>query len=170
MNHYLIILILFTYLPFSKIHAQHPIKIGYVDKEYVLKSLPAYQLAQKNFKKYVKRLQDSLQQKQKALHQYLSNTGCVGRRTSDKYNRQVEKQLNSFYKDITHLQKNAQKLITDKERALLAPINQNIEKAIHKISQAHQFTFILKKEKIRFAKPEHNISYLVLKELGIGKR
>jgi outer membrane protein len=154
-----------------------PVKVGYANVEYIFSFLPEKKTIASEYTSFEKQLQKQLQkqieakseefqQKAKAFQQgYEAMTEAV------RSKKQLE--LRQLQESCEQLQLESQEKLVSKRVDLFNPVQDKIKKAIEQVAKKNGYTHILNASlgefsALLYADERHNISDLVLKELGVN--
>jgi outer membrane protein len=168
-----IIAIALTFLAVGIVSAQQkPLKIGYVDVDYILSEMPETKQIESDLKVHQSQLQNQLQSKmanyQKMIQEYQGGAATM----TDVIRQDKEREIAQLEENIQKFQQDAQVSFQKKQTELLQPVYEKIGKAIEEVANEGSFTYVLSTrigsiDVILFAIPENDISDLVLKKMGI---
>jgi len=147
-------------------------KIAMVDMEYILKKIPAYEMANEQLSQVSKKWQgevDVLTKNAKDLYtKYQSEMVYL----SDELKKKRETEILAKEKEAAELKKTyfgSEGELFKKRQSLLAPIQDEIYNAVKALSEEKGYSLILDRasgENIIFASPKMDISDEVLQKLG----
>ena len=168
-----IIAIALTFLAVGFANAQQkPLKIGYVDVDYILSEMPETKQIESDLKVHQSQLQNQLQSKmanyQKMIQEYQASSATM----TEVIRADKEREITQLEENIQKFQQDAQVSFQKKQSDLLQPVYEKIGKAIEVVANEGSFTYVLSTrigsiDVILFAIPENDISDLVLKKMGI---
>lgn len=137
-----LIIALFIALPLG-VFAQQDLKIGYINKQELISSMPEYTTAMKQLEdmnlKYItegKKLQEEFQKK----YQEYAETQDSLDATIKKYK---ESELMRLQQSIEEFSKSAEENLKKKQQELVAPIVEKMDKAIKQVGDENGFTYII---------------------------
>lgn len=165
------IIVVFSILVLSSVcFAQ---KIGYVDMDYVLKSVPAYQKAQKQLDEvsatWQKEIEAKMQEVTKMYNAYQAEQVLL----TEQLKQQRIQAIEVKEKEIKELQRQkfgANGELFKKRQELVKPIQDQVYNEIQKIATEKKYDFIFDKSNgpyMLYVNPIHDKSEDVLKGLGI---
>ena len=153
-------------------NAQSTLKIGYTNVEYILSLMPEAKQIQQELTDYQSILRTQIQAKveefQKRAGTYQQNAASM----SDIARQAEERELQSMQTNLQQFQQDAENSMQKKQVDLLQPAYAKIEKAIKEVRVEAGYTHIFSSDIggaaiLLDARPEDDISDLVLKKLGI---
>ncbi len=150
-------------------------KFALVDMEYILKNVPAYEMANEQLNQVSQRWQKEVEDKGKeatALYnQYQSEMVFL----TDEQKKQKEQEIVAKEKEVSELRYKyfgSEGELYKKRSSLLKPIQDDVYAAVKKVSEEKGFQVIFDRassESIVFASPKIDVSDLVLQKLGYSK-
>lgn len=150
-------------------------KFALVDMEYILKNVPAYEMANEQLNQVSQRWQKEVEDKGKeatALYnQYQSDMVFL----TDEQKKQKEQEIVAKEKEVSELRYKyfgSEGELYKKRSSLLKPIQDDVYAAVKKVSEEKGFQVIFDRassESIVFASPKIDVSDLVLQKLGYSK-
>ncbi|MCS7004512.1 MAG: OmpH family outer membrane protein [Cytophagales bacterium] len=147
--------------------AQHHIqKIGYVDSDSVLFSLPEYKIQAKSLETYQKQLQTQLDNQkneiQRKYEDYEKNAANWAPLVLEEKQKEIQQLEQNFYE----FQQKAQNSLQQKEQELLKPLFEKIKKGISEVAKERGYTYVLPDHIFLYADKEHDLTEIVIKHLG----
>lgn len=146
-------------------------KIGYVNSEELILSMPEAKKADADINTFAKTYQDQLTKLQSELEtKYKAYEAAAKAKTLSEAMRDVkEKELNDLQNSIQTTQQNAEEKIANKRKEALGPITEKADKAIQEVAKEKGYSFILDASagSIIYATPADNILKDVQAKLGI---
>jgi outer membrane protein len=147
-------------------------KIGYINSEELIMSMPEAKKADAEINAYAKTFQDQLASMQKELEtKYKAYTDGV-KTMSEAMKDVKEKELQDLQNRIQSTQQSAEEKIGTKRQDMLKPITEKADKAIQAVAKEKGYTYILDASVngvIIYATPTDNIIEDVKTKLGIPK-
>lgn len=156
-----------------QVNAQNDLqKIGYTSTEYILSLLPVAKQIERDLRDYNDQLASQLQAKEQTFQTKLSDYQRNGGTMTDLVRKDAERELQSMNAGLEQFKQDAQNSLMQKQQQLLNPVLEDIRVAIEEVANEHQFTHIINTSSsgvdiLLFAKPEYDISNLVLAKLGV---
>ena len=150
-------------------------KFALVDMEYVLKNIPAYQMANEQLNQVSLRWQkevDDLAKEAQALYKNFQNDMVF---LTDDQKKKKEEEIMAKEKAVTELRYKyfgPQGELFKKRESLIKPIQDDIYNAVKKVSEERGYQVIFDRassQSIIFASPKIDISNEVLAKLGYSK-
>lgn len=118
-------------------------KVAHINKEELVKAMPAYAVAQAEVEKlgktYQAQIQDSLKELDAKLKQYNAEAEA---QTQEENQRRME-EVEGMKKSLAQFQQNAQQDMQKKEFDLLKPILESANAAIQTVAKAQGFEYVL---------------------------
>lgn len=161
-----------TLLMMSGVLSMNAQKIALVDMEYILKKIPAYEIANEQLTQISKKWQsevDVLTKQAKDMYvKYQTEMVYL----SDELKKKRENDILAKEKEAAELKKNyfgTEGELFKKRQSLLTPIQDEIYNAVKALSEEKGYTLILDRatgDNIIFASPKMDISEEVLQKLG----
>ena len=153
----------------TQIQAQSKVKIGHIDQEKISQQLPAWDSVkvkvtalEERYTNEYKSLEDYAKQKQAdyiAAANDPATPEIVLANIKDEFEK-LSYQLNVYWQEKQpEFQKEAQ--------ALQQPVLDLVEEAIKAVAEREGYTYVVEKSMFYFAADSHDITHLVLKELGV---
>lgn len=165
-------LILFS-ISFSGLSQNTPIKIGFTDVGYILTNLPEFKQIESQLKTHNTQLQNQLEAKVKELREKAAKFEKEAPTMTEVIRNSQMKDLQNLEQSIQEFQQNAQTSSQQKERTLLQPQYERIQKAIDEVRVENGFDFIFNANPeglsviLSADEDKYNVSDLVFKKLGV---
>lgn len=149
-----------------------PLKIGYIDVDYVLNQMPETKQIESELKVHQNQLQSQLQSKmdnyQKLVQDYQAGAATM----TDVIRADKEREISQLEQNIQQFQQDAQVSLQKKQSDLLQPVYDKIGKSIDAVAAAEGYTYVFSQrvgsiDVLLYFPPENDISDLVLKNMGI---
>lgn len=149
-------------------------KIGYVDTEYVLNKMPEYATVQEKLDKLETEWREEIQKKRKdvkALRQEFQARELLY--TEQERNRK-QKAIEAAQKEVEQLRQRyfgPDGKLYSRQKELMRPIQERVLKATQAVATEGGYDYVIDKKGdtlFLYAKDEHDLSALVLRELGIN--
>ncbi|MBR6283306.1 MAG: OmpH family outer membrane protein [Muribaculaceae bacterium] len=153
-------------------HAQ---KFALVDMEYVLKNIPAYEMANEQLNQVSQRWQREVEELKKEADTMYKNFQSDMVFLTDEQKKKKEEEIMAKEKEATQLQAKyfgPQGELFKKRQSLIKPIQDDIYNAVKKVSEERGFQVIFDRassQSIIFASPRIDVSNEVLAKLGYAK-
>lgn len=149
-------------------------KIGYTNIEYIIESHPKMKEIRSVLETETSILEKEIQTLTQEFQQKYQQYQQAGQMMSDIVKADKEKELQDLQARIEDLQKNAQIKLMQKQDELLAPVLEEIEKAINTVAEETGYDYVLNGASsqgmnfILYAKKkEDNLTKLIFGKLGI---
>ena len=157
----------FILLIFSGFLLQAQPKLGHISISELVAAMPEYKKATTDLDEYEKALIQMGQDRQREYARYDS----IFQADSSKWNaaqREVKKtELNGLYLKVINFNQEAQKLMGQREQALLNPIQQKALQTAQAVAKENGYSYILNKEQLIAYPATDDILPLALKKLNI---
>ncbi len=149
--------------------AQAQQKIGYINSEELIMSMPEAKKADAEISSYAKTFQDQLTTMQKELETKYKAYEAGVKTMTEAMKDVKEKELNDLNNRIQSTQQTAEEKIGNKRQELLKPITEKADNAIQAVAKEKGYSYIFDASAggIIFALPTDNILEDVKKKLGI---
>ena len=150
-------------------------KFALVDMEYVLKNIPAYEMANEQLNQVSQRWQkevDDLAKEAQTLYKNFQNDMVF---LTDEQKKRKEEEIMAKEREVTELRYKCfgpQGELFKKRESLIKPIQDDIYNAVKKVSEERGYQVIFDRassQSIIFASPKIDISNEVLAKLGYSK-
>ena len=150
-------------------NAQSKLKLGHVDSEEILKSMPERDSALAKLKDYSKSLETQFQSMQSELETKYNDFMANQSTYSDLIKQMKQKELEDLQKRIQDFQQSAQEDVQKKEQELLKPIIDKAKKAIEEVAKENGYTYVFDRslQVLLYSDPNDDITPLVKKKLGV---
>ncbi len=152
--------------------AQQKIKLGHLNSNDLLESMPDKAAAQKTLQDYSKQLEDQLTTMQEELEKKYNEYLVKKDSLTDLIKKSKEEELMSLQQRIQTFQTNAQQELQKKEQELLKPIIDKAKKAIEDVAKENGYTYVFDTASgslLYYPKESDDILPLVKKKLAINK-
>lgn len=162
-------LILGLALLFSTVITFAQQKIGYINSEELILSMPEAKKADADINTYAKTFQDQLTSMQKELETKYKAYEAGAKTMSEAMRDVKEKELQDLQGRIQSTQQSAEEKIAAKRQELLKPITEKADKAIQDVAKEKGYTYILDASTgaLVYATQADNIIQDVKNKLGI---
>jgi outer membrane protein len=160
-------------IPFTGKTQNSTLKIGFTDVGYILTNLPEFKQIESQLKTHNTQLQNQLEAKVKELREKAAKFDKEAASMTDVVRNDKMKELQNLEQSIQEFQQNAQTSSQQKERQLLQPQYEKIQKAIDAIRVENNFDFIFNANPegisviLSADETKYNVSDLVFKKLGV---
>ncbi len=154
------------------LHAQSPMKVGFVNVDYVLSNMPetkqAQQALQDTNTQMKNQLQTAVKNYQDKLKNYQSNVAGM----SDEQRKTTEAELTQEQQRIQQLERDMQISLQKKQREFFQPIYNKLSTTINEVAKEEGFTHVLNSKSgnvdiVLYAQNSYNISNSVLRKMGV---
>jgi len=164
----LLIAVSFFYLNATSF-AQAKLKIGYIDSNELLTSMPARDSAKTVLEAHSKTLENQLTAMNSEFEKKYQDFQATQATLSELIKQTKANELQELKTRIENFQQSAQKDLQDKEAELLNPIVAKAKKAIEEVAKENSFTYVfdVATGSLLFYEAGENILPLVKKKLGL---
>ncbi len=147
-------------------------KIGHVDIQYVLTTLPEYKEVESQLKTLETQLLKQSQAKEQEFQEKYQEYLQTSQNMADVVRQDKEKELSQLQQSYQEFQQNAQTSLQQKSTELLNPLYKKIGDAIEQVAQENGYSHILnvgvaQLDIVIYGNDNFDVSNLVLKKLGI---
>ena len=118
-------------------------KIAHIDKQELIKAMPAYTQAQAEIEKLGKTYEATIQGSLKELDTKLKQYNAEAEGQTQEENQKRMEEVEGIKQSLGQYQQQAQKDLQEKEYNLLKPIVENADKAIDAVAKAQGFQYVL---------------------------
>ena len=149
-------------------------KFALIDMEYILKNIPAYEMANEQLNQVSQRWQREVDELKKEADTMYKNYQSDMVFLTDEQKKKKEEEILAKEKEATPLQYKyfgPQGELFKKRQSLIKPIQDDIYNAVKKVSEERGFQVIFDRassQSIIFASPRIDVSNEVLQKLGYG--
>lgn len=171
MKNVLNLLSVFTVIAFmalaSNANAQ---KIAYIVSEDIVPEMPAYKRAKSEVEAYGKQLQKVLEAKQKEAQEYYQDIMEKAQRgeLTPKQEQEAQVKLQEMQANLQKEAADADRKLAEKEGELTKPLYEELDKALKKVAQENQYTYILDKKFLLYSEGGIDATSKVKTALGIS--
>ena len=150
-------------------------KFAWIDMEYILKSIPAYEMANEQLKQVSTRWQREIETKAKEAETLFNNYKSEQVYLSKEQQSKKEEEVVAKEKEVAELRRKyfgPEGELYKKRESLMQPIQDDIYNAVKKISEEKGYQMVIDRASdasIIFASPRIDISNEVLTKLGYSK-
>ena len=149
--------------------AQKTIKLGHINSNELMQIMPGRDSAQAALQKEVEDLQAEFAAMQKEYETKLNDYMAKRDQLSELIRKSKESDLQAMASRIEEFQANAQKLLEERQEALLKPIVDRAKKAIEEVGRENGYTYIFDAGvgAVLYSQDSDDIMPLVKKKLGL---
>jgi outer membrane protein len=149
--------------------AQNPVKIGYIDLNNLITSMPGVDSVKIKLQKYQQTLTDQLDAMRAEFENKYTDYQSQSAGMSDLIKQTKEKELQDLQTRIDAFQTKAQQDLQAKQQDLLQPILDKAKNAIKEVAKENKYTYVLNaiEDVVLYSEPADDIMALVKKKLGI---
>jgi len=154
------------------VNAQKNLKIGHIDSQALLMSMPEMDTVQQKLKKLAQDYDSTLEELQVELNKKFEKYQKEYSTLTDLVRATREAELNELNERLQNFRMQAEKDLANKQIELLKPVQEKAKKAIEEVAKENGFTYIFDISPnvgaIIYASPDtENILPLVKKKLGL---
>ncbi|MHA7877653.1 MAG: OmpH/Skp family outer membrane protein [Bacteroidota bacterium] len=149
-----------------------PLKIGYVNFEYIVGNFPGIEALQSEFLSLNKQLEKHITAKLEDCRKKEQAFQKEAKNMTESIRKQKALELQQLRKSIQQLQEESSKKLTSKQESLFSPVLVKIRDAVAQVAQDHGYTYVLNATVsvmgiLLYGSEEHEVSNLVLRKLGV---
>lgn len=149
-------------------------KIGYVDTEYVLNELPEYATVQEQLDKLETKWREEIQKKRKEVEALRQEFEARELLYTDQERSRKQDAIEAAQKEVQQLRQKyfgPEGQLYSRQKELMRPIQERVLEATETVATNGGYDYVVDKKGdtlFLYAKDEHDLSDLVLRELGIN--
>ncbi|MBP5540688.1 MAG: OmpH family outer membrane protein [Bacteroidales bacterium] len=149
--------------------AQKTIKLGHINSNELMQIMPGRDSAQAALQKEVEDLQADMEAMKKEYETKVNDYMAKRDQLSELIRKSKESDLQAMASRIEEFQANAQKLLEERQEALLKPIVDRAKKAIEEVGRENGYTYIFDAGvgAVLYSQDSDDIMPLVKKKLGL---
>ena len=149
--------------------AQKTIKLGHINSNDLMQIMPGRDSAQAALQKEVEELQAEMEAMKKEYENKVNDYMAKRDQLSELIRKSKESDLQAMGARIEEFQANAQKLLEERQEALLKPIIDRAKKAIEEVGKENGYTYIFDAGvgAVLYSQDSDDIMPLVKKKLGL---
>ena len=149
--------------------AQKTIKLGHINSNDLMQIMPGRDSAQTALQKEVEELQADMEAMKKEYETKVNDYMAKRDQLSELIRKSKESDLQAMASRIEEFQANAQKLLEERQEALLKPIIDRAKKAIEEVGKENGYTYIFDAGvgAVLYSQDSDDIMPLVKKKLGL---
>ena len=149
--------------------AQKTIKLGHINSNELMQIMPGRDSAQAALQKEVEELQSDMESMKKEYETKVNDYLAKKDQLSELIRKSKESDLQALASRIEEFQQNAQKLLEERQEALLKPIVDRAKKAIEEVGKENGYTYIFDAGvgAVLYSQDSDDIMPLVKKKLGL---
>jgi outer membrane protein len=141
------------------------IRIAYVSTDSVLRALPEYKIKTKEFETYRKQLATQIENKQRQLEMKYGEYQQSAPNWRPEVLREKQRELQELDVEIQESERKAQADLQRKQNDLFSPLLEKVRKGVDEVGKAEGYNYIAQRELFLYAKPEYDITQLVIKKV-----
>ncbi len=130
-------------LPVEKAQAQDELRIGYVDPQTIMRSMPEMAAIERRLQNFVERRRQEFAEKEnefrREVEEYQQRMAVI----SDEAQRREEERLAELNLELQEFQQNFQQEVQERQMELLEPLLDSIQNAIEQVAQERNFMYVL---------------------------
>ena len=142
-------------------------KYAFASEGYILSTLPETKQVEAQLETYKQQLDNRLETKVKEFQTKGTDFERNYADMTDLERADQQEELQIIQESILKFKRDAQSSLQDKQKELLEPVIDKVQKAIDEIAAENGYDYVIRAEALLFAKPIHDISDLVIKKLGV---
>ena len=150
----------------SVAHADTPVKIGVVDVQKAVRTVPDGKAAKSKLESDAKGKQASLNRQQDELKKMKEDLEKQASLLKDEVKRQKYRDYQQKLIELQDAALKGQNDLKEQEDKLLKPIFEKLKKTIDKVAKEKGFTLVLEQTGVLFAVPDMDITDLVIQRYG----
>lgn len=149
--------------------AQKTIKLGHINSNELMQIMPGRDSAQALLQKEVEDLQAEMEAMKKEYETRVNDYMAKRDQLSELIRKSKESDIQAMGTRIEEFQQNAQKLLEERQEALLKPIIDRAKKAIEEVGRENGYTYIFDSGvgTVLYSQDSDDIMPLVKKKLGL---
>ena len=149
--------------------AQNAVKVGYIDFNTLLASMPGIDSVKIKLQNYQKTLTDQMDAMKAEFENKYMDYQSQAASMSDLIKQTKEKELTDLQGRIDAFQQKASQDLTNKQQELVAPFIEKAKVAIKEVAKENKYTYVLNsiEDVIIYKEESDDIMNLVKKKLGI---
>lgn len=149
--------------------AQNAVKVGYIDFNTLLASMPGIDSVKIKLQNYQKTLTDQMDAMKAEFENKYMDYQSQSASMSDLIKQTKEKELTDLQGRIDAFQQKASQDLTNKQQELVAPFIEKAKVAIKEVAKENKYTYVLNsiEDVIIYKEESDDIMNLVKKKLGI---
>ena len=149
--------------------AQKNIKLGHINSNELMQIMPGRDSAQAALQKEVEELQADMEAMKKEYETKVNDYMAKRDQLSELIRKSKESDLQAMGSRLEEFQQNAQKLLEERQEALLKPIVDRAKKAIEEVGKENGYTYIFDAGvgAVLYSQDSDDIMPLVKKKLGL---
>ena len=162
-----LLLLVFAALGFNSAFAQSGgLKVGYVNSDSVLVSLPEYQSQTKQYESYAKQLQKQIETKEQEFQTKLQSLQQEANDLIPEVLQERQRELQQLQQNLQQFSQQSQVNLGRKEQQLMQPLVVKVQQAIEDVAKEQNFDFIVSQQIFLFAKPEFDLTGTVIEKVN----
>lgn len=131
------------FMPVEKVQAQDELRIGYVDPQTVMRSMPEMAAVERRLQNYVERQREEFAEKEADFRQQVEEYQQKMAVISDEAKRKEEERLAELNLELQEFQQSFQEEVQERQSSLIEPLLDKIQGAIEEVAQERNFTYVL---------------------------
>ncbi|NJO00893.1 MAG: OmpH family outer membrane protein [Bacteroidia bacterium] len=151
-------------------------KFGYVDADFILKQMPAYQKALQDVQEAADKWRTDISEKQLEVENMRGAYESEKILLTDEMKEEREKEIREKEAEVLELNKKIfgyGGLFFSRQQELMKPAQEEMFEAVQKVARKNKIQFIFSNSEgltIIYAEPRHDYTEEVLEELGLGQQ
>ncbi len=149
--------------------AQNPIKIGHIDFNSLLASMPGIDSVKIKLQKYQQTLSDQMDAMKAEFENKYLDYQSQAASMSDLIKQTREKELSDLQARIDAFQQKANQDLQAKQQELVQPFIEKAKSAVKEVAKENKYTYMLNaiEDVVLYSEPSDDVMPLVKKKLGI---
>ncbi len=144
-------------------------KQGYINVSELLSSLPAFEKAKQDLASFSKPFEEAYATMEKEYETKVNAFKKDQKTMSDAVKEMRISEIQDLEARIMKYRQDTEEKLANKERDLLTPIYQSIEKAINDYAKTNGFDYVFTQEALLYAKDSENLTNALITKMG-GKK
>jgi len=164
------IIVLAVFIAFSSsVHAQNPVKIGYIDINTLISVMPGIDSVKIKLQKYQQSLTDQMDAMGAEFENKYLDYQAKASGMSDLIKQTKEKELSDLQSRIDAFKSKAQQDFQAKQQELLDPLVSQAKNALRQVAKENKYTYVLNgiEDIVLYSESTDDLMPLVKKKLGI---
>ncbi|MBN1199063.1 MAG: OmpH family outer membrane protein [Bacteroidales bacterium] len=154
----------------SQAQTQPPVKVGYIDFNALLQSMPGIDTVRTSLQKYQETLTDQMDQMRSEFENKYLDYQSKAAGMSDIIKQNKEQELQQLQERIDAFQTQAQQDLQNKQQKLLQPLIDEAKGAINDVAKEKGYTYVLNaiEDVVLYSTPADDLMGAVKAKLGIN--
>jgi outer membrane protein len=150
-------------------------KFGYVDADFILTKMPAYEKAQQNIDESAKKWEEDIAKRFEAVEKLRKELQAEEVLLTDEMKTERKSEIDKLFKEAADYQKKIfgyKGLFFSRQQELMKPAQEELHKALEKVARKNKLQCIFSNTEgltILYIEPRHDYTEEILKELGLAE-